>query len=85
MYARGRNSADRNSRTFTSDNTWHCGASVSEKLSVKVYLTSPGPSNFGNNFIIFTQFQNKEYHWIPRVLPRLVMGLTKSESLSLQR
>ena len=42
-------------------------------LCIKVYLTSPGPSNFGNNFIIFTQFQNNEYHWIPRILPRLVM------------
>ena len=45
---------------------------------VIVYLTLPGPSNFGNKSLIFTQFQNKKYHWIPCVLLHLVIGLTKS-------
>ena len=56
----------------------HCYISPGHGVCTKVYFTSLGPSNF---LLFFTQFQNKEYHWIPRVLPHLVIGLTKSESL----
>ena len=45
-------------------------------ISLKVYLNS--------RILAITSlfFTNKEYHWIPHVLPHL---MTKSESLQLQR
>ena len=63
----------------------------------EVYLTSPGPLNFGQNsplvtpvkmrfekvrYILFcVQFQNSNYHWIPRVYPILVIVLAKPAAL----